>query len=104
MHAAYTLIPVPNNASGIDWRMQGPQLVDRVLSFLEARGYIPDLSSRLVTESHVTPEYFEDTLRSGLGNAFGLEPVLIQSASFRPKIASVIGGGFHRVLGFSGCP
>jgi len=84
MHAAYTLIPVPNNASGIDWQTQGPLLVDKVLSFLETRGYIPDLSTRLVTKSHVTPEYFENTLRSGLGNAFGLEPVLTQSAAFRP--------------------
>ena len=24
-HAAYTLIPVPNNASGIDWDVQGPR-------------------------------------------------------------------------------
>ncbi len=83
-HAAYTLIPVPHNGSGIDWTVEGPRLVDRVLRFLEERGYIPDLAARLVHKSFVTPDYFEHTLNSHLGNAFGLEPVLAQSAFFRP--------------------
>lgn len=88
-HAAYTLIPVPHNApqgnrQHIDWTIEGPRLVDKVLGFLETRGYIPDLASRLVHRSFVTPDYFEHTLNSHLGNAFGLEPVLWQSAFFRP--------------------
>jgi phytoene desaturase len=88
-HAAYTLVPVPHNApdrSGatIDWSIEGPRLVEKVLSFLETRGYIPDLKKRLVHQSFVTPDYFEHTLNSHLGNAFGLEPVLWQSAFFRP--------------------
>ncbi len=85
MHAAYTLIPVPNNASGLNWAELGPAFVDRVLHFLEERDYIPDLAARLVTKSFVTPDYFQDTLRSDLGNAFGLEPLLTQSAAFRPQ-------------------
>ena len=36
------------------------------------------------TRAWVTPDYFETTLRSHLGNGFGLEPVLTQSAWFRP--------------------
>ncbi|PZO58562.1 MAG: phytoene desaturase [Phormidesmis priestleyi] len=83
-HAAYTLVPVPNNASGIDWDVEGPKLTDKVLTFLEERGYIPELKSRLVYQSHVTPDYFEGTLNSYLGNGFGVEPVLTQSAFFRP--------------------
>ncbi|KPQ37584.1 MAG: phytoene desaturase CrtI [Phormidesmis priestleyi Ana] len=83
-HAAYTLVPVPNNASGIDWDIEGPKLTDKVLTFLEERGYIPDLKARLVYQSHVTPDYFEGTLNSYLGNGFGVEPVLTQSAFFRP--------------------
>jgi phytoene desaturase len=83
-HAAYTLIPVPNNASGLDWDEEGPALVDRVLSFLEERGHIPDLAERLTHKSWVTPDYFQQTLRSHQGNGFGLEPVLTQSAWFRP--------------------
>lgn len=83
-HAAYTLIPVPNNASGIDWTTEGEPLVDRVLAMLDERGYIPGLRQRLVHKSFVTPDYFDTTLNSYLGNAFGPEPVLTQSAFFRP--------------------
>lgn len=83
-HAAYTLVPVPNNASGLDWSREGDKLVDKVLRFLDERGYIPNLCERLVYKSFITPDYFEHTLNSHLGNAFGPEPVLTQSAFFRP--------------------
>jgi phytoene desaturase len=83
-HAAYTLVPVPNNASGIDWSKEGDILVEKVLRFLDERGYIPGLRDRIVYQSFVTPDYFEGTLNSYLGNGFGVEPVLTQSAFFRP--------------------
>ncbi|MFZ9888858.1 MAG: phytoene desaturase family protein [Myxococcota bacterium] len=83
-HAAYTLIPVPHNGSGIDWSVQGPRLQEAVLSFLEERGYIPNLKARLTHLSHIDPDYFEGTLDSYLGNGFGVEPKLTQSAFFRP--------------------
>ena len=83
-HAAYTLIPVPHNGSGIDWSEKGPELTNKVLSFLEERGYIPNLNERLVCTHTITPDYFENTLQSYLGNAFGVEPTLTQSAYFRP--------------------
>ncbi|MBI0446248.1 phytoene desaturase family protein [Deinococcus sp. DB0503] len=83
-HAAYTLIPVPHNGSGLDWTVEGPRLVDRVLAFLDERGYIPGLRERLTYLDFITPDYFEGTLDSYLGNAFGPEPILAQSAYFRP--------------------
>jgi phytoene desaturase len=83
-HAAYTLIPVPNNQSDLDWSKIGEAYKDVVLTFLEERGYIPDLKERLVYQSFVTPDYFEQTLGSYLGNGFGVEPVLTQTAFFRP--------------------
>ncbi len=83
-HTAYTLIPVPHNGSGIDWSVQGPRLVDTVLRFLDERGYIPNLMERLVHHEFIDPNYFEGTLQAYLGNAFGPEPVLTQSAWFRP--------------------
>lgn len=83
-HAAYTLIPVPHNGSGIDWSRAGPDLVARALAHLDERGFIPDLRSRLVYQSYITPDYFERELDSYLGNAFGPEPRLTQSAFFRP--------------------
>ena len=83
-HAAYTLIPVPNNASDLDWSQIGEGFKNTVLTFLEERGYIPNLKQRLVYQSFVTPDYFEQTLGSYLGNGFGVEPVLTQTAFFRP--------------------
>jgi phytoene desaturase len=83
-HAAYTLIPVPNQASGLDWSKLGEPFTDRVLASLDRRGYIPGLQERLAYKSFITPDYFERTLNSWLGNGFGLEPVLMQSAFFRP--------------------
>jgi phytoene desaturase len=83
-HAAYTLIPVPNTQGGIDWGKIGDGFADKVLTFLDERGYIPDLRRRLVYQSFVTPDYFERTLASYAGNGFGVEPRLMQTAFFRP--------------------
>jgi phytoene desaturase len=83
-HAAYTLLPVPHNGSGINWQEQGEPLVDTVLKFIDERGYLPGLRERLVHKSFITPDYFQHTLNSYLGNAFGPEPILPQSAFFRP--------------------
>lgn len=83
-HAAYTLVPVPHNGSGVDWTKAADPLADTVLRFLEERGYLPGLMDRLVHKSYITPDYFENTLNAYLGNAFGPEPLLIQSAFFRP--------------------
>lgn len=96
-HAAYTLVPVPHNGSGIDWSVQGPKLVDTVMRFLDERGYIPGLLENLVHKSFITPDYFEGTLDAYLGNAFGPEPRLTQSAYFRPHNRSEDIGGLYLV-------
>ncbi|MDX2270763.1 MAG: phytoene desaturase family protein [Cyanobacteriota bacterium] len=83
-HAAYTLLPVPHNGSGINWQEAAEPLMNTVFTFLEERGYLPGLKGRLVHQSYITPDYFEHTLSSYLGNAFGPEPLLRQSAFFRP--------------------
>ncbi|PZA06776.1 MULTISPECIES: phytoene desaturase family protein [unclassified Meiothermus] len=83
-HAAYTLVPVPHNGSRLDWELLGEPFTDKILRFLDERGYLPGLMSRLVYKGFVTPDYFEHTLNSYLGNAFGPEPLLLQSAFFRP--------------------
>jgi phytoene desaturase len=83
-HAAYTLIPVPHNGSKLDWDLLGEPFVNKVLEFLDKRGYLPNLMDRLVHKSFVTPDYFEGTLNSYLGNGFGVEPRLVHSAFFRP--------------------
>jgi len=86
-HAAYTLVPVPNkagNGASINWQQEGPRMADTVLRFLDERGYIPGLCNRLVHKSFITPDYFEGALNSFVGNAFGPEPRLSQTAHFRP--------------------
>jgi phytoene desaturase len=96
-HAAYTLVPVPHNASGIDWNVEGPRLVERVIAFLDDRGHIPGLRERITVQSFVTPDYFQTTLNSRLGNAFGVEPIFTQSAFFRPHNRSEDVGGLYLV-------
>ena len=84
-HAAYTLVPVPHNGSGLDWGRLGPEYLEKALRYLDEAGYLPGLMDRLVYTHFITPDYFQWTLNSHLGNAFGPEPVLWQTASFRPK-------------------
>ena len=83
-HAAYTLIPVPNQLSNLNWSQIGQDFVDKILKFLDQEKYIPDLQKNLVYKDFVTPDYFKNTLNSYLGNGFGVEPILRQSAYFRP--------------------
>ncbi|MBT9311690.1 phytoene desaturase family protein [Leptothoe kymatousa] len=83
-HAAYILVPVPHNGSGLDWDDMGDKLKDKVLTYMDERGFLPNIKERLVHCSYITPDYFEKTLDARLGNAFGPEPLLVQSAFFRP--------------------
>jgi len=96
-HAAYTLVPVPNTLGDIDWDAVGGGFADKVLTFLDERGYIPDLRQRIVYQSFVTPDYFEQTLGSYAGNGFGVEPRLTQTAFFRPHNRSEDVAGLYLV-------
>jgi phytoene desaturase len=104
----YALIPVPNQASGIDWRSQAGPFRDRVMQFLDAR-YLPGLLDHLATERIFTPLDFETTLNSYQGSGFSFEPVLTQSAWFRPHNESedvrnlfFVGAGTHPGAGVPG--
>ena len=48
---------------------------DKIYEYLE-KHYMPDLSKHIITETHIDPLHFENTLNSYLGNAFGVEPTL----------------------------
>ncbi|MDQ3521704.1 MAG: phytoene desaturase family protein, partial [Gemmatimonadota bacterium] len=104
----YVLSPVPNTLSGIDWEQTGPIYFDRILDHLDAT-YLPGLRENLVTQFHVTPNYFRDTLRSTHGAGFGIEPRLSQSAFFRfhnqsPDFANLyfVGASTHPGAGVPG--
>jgi len=92
----YVLSPVPNQLSGIDWSVEGPRYMDRILDALDAE-HLPGLRDKLATQFHVDPRYFEGDLRSYRGAAFGLEPTLRQSAWFRFHNRSEDVGGLYFV-------
>jgi phytoene desaturase len=92
----YVLSPVPNQQSGIDWSVEGPRYMDRILDVLDAE-HLPGLRENLATQFHVDPRYFEGELRSYRGAAFGPEPTLRQSAYFRFHNKSEDVGGLYFV-------
>ena len=107
--AHYVLAPVPHLGNAdIDWDVQGPLYRDRILDYLD-RHYIPGLREHLVTCRHFTPFDFRDQLNAHLGSAFSLEPVLTQSAWFRPHNRDaalhnlyLVGAGTHPGAGVPG--
>ena len=105
----YVLAPVPHLGNAdIDWDREGPLYRDRILDYLEAR-YMPGLRSELVTVRHFTPYDFRDQLNAHHGSAFSLEPLLTQSAWFRPHNRDdvisnlfIVGAGTHPGAGVPG--
>ncbi|WGL58587.1 phytoene desaturase family protein [Pigmentibacter sp. JX0631] len=83
----YALVPVPNLLSQTNWDNYKSVMVERVKKFL-AEKFMPGLEESIICESIFTPSDFESTLKSHLGNAFGLEPWILQSAGFRPSNSS----------------
>jgi phytoene desaturase len=104
----YVLSPVPNLDGDTDWRTAAKPYRDRIVEYLERR-YLPDLSKHIVSEHTIDPLHFRDTLNSHLGSAFSVEPILTQSAWFRPHnrsedIANLYfaGAGTHPGAGLPG--
>lgn len=80
----HALIPVANLGKlPIDWEQIGPLIERRILDEV-GRRLIPDIHDRIVTRFHYAPRDFALDLNAWLGSAFSLEPVLTQSAWFRP--------------------
>jgi phytoene desaturase len=105
----YVLAPVPHLGNAdIDWDVEGPRYRDKIFAYLEER-YMPGLRSQLVTSRIFTPFDFRDQLNAHVGSAFSLEPVLTQSAWFRPHnrdsaLANLylVGAGTHPGAGVPG--
>ncbi|MGI4840281.1 MAG: phytoene desaturase [Janthinobacterium lividum] len=105
----YVLSPVPHLGNAdIDWAVEGPRYRDRIFEYLEAH-YMPGLREDLVTSRIFTPHDFRDELNAHLGSAFSLEPVLQQSAWFRPHNRDaqlsnlyLVGAGTHPGAGVPG--
>ena len=105
----YVLAPVPHlGTAPIDWEAEGLGYRDRILDYVEKR-CMPGLRADLVTVRHFSPVDFESELNAHLGSAFSLEPILTQSAWFRPhnrddRIANlyIVGAGTHPGAGVPG--
>ncbi|MCC6567489.1 MAG: phytoene desaturase [Chloroflexi bacterium] len=104
----YVLSPVPNLASGVDWAKRAKPYRDAIMAFLEAN-YLPDLQQNIAVEHSIDPRYFEGTLNSYLGAGFSIQPILTQSAWFRPHNRSedinrlyFVGAGTHPGAGLPG--
>ena len=93
----YALVPVAHLGKlTVDWRQVGPVLEQRILEEV-ARRLIPDLFDRIVTRFHYAPSDFAADLNAHLGSAFSLEPILTQSAVFRPHNRDEVIGNFYLV-------
>ena len=106
--AFYVLAPVPHLGSGTDWSRDAERFRQSIQHHLEST-VLPDLGEHVVTSKLMTPQDFQDRLWSYQGAAFGLEPILLQSAWFRPHNRSedveglyMVGAGTHPGAGVPG--
>lgn len=106
--AFYVLSPVPNLDSGTDWEAMAEPYRQAIEKRLEET-LLPDLKQRVTVSRMMTPLDFEHRLNSMRGAAFGLEPVLTQSAWFRAHNKSedveglyLVGAGTHPGAGVPG--
>jgi phytoene desaturase len=106
--AFYVLSPVPNLRAGIDWHERAEPYRRSIERHLE-QTMLPGLGSELATSFVMTPLDFRDRLLSVHGAAFSFEPLLTQSAWFRPHNRSeevdrlyLVGAGTHPGAGVPG--
>jgi phytoene desaturase len=104
----YVLSPVPHLDSGTDWAAKAEPYRQAIAEALE-KTVLPGLRQHLSTSFVTTPQDFHDRLLSYKGAAFGLEPLLLQSAWFRPHNRSedierlfMVGASTHPGAGVPG--
>ncbi|NVB38176.1 phytoene desaturase [Pseudenhygromyxa sp. WMMC2535] len=104
----YVLAPVPHLDSGTDWEAEREGYRAKICKYLSDT-VMPGLEDELITSHILDPIGFRDELRSHKGAAFGIEPVLTQSAYFRPHNESeeledlyLVGAGTHPGAGVPG--
>lgn len=106
--AFYALAPVPNLDSGTDWTSAAEPYRKAIERRLAAT-LLPGLDRAIVTSRVLTPRDFATDYLAPRGAGFSLEPVLTQSAWFRPHNASeeirglyLVGAGTHPGAGLPG--
>jgi len=106
--AFYVLAPVPHLDADIDWQAKAESYRQAIENSL-AETVLPDLGEHVVTSFVLTPEDFQNRLSSVNGAAFGMQPILTQTAWFRPHNRSeeldglyLVGAGTHPGAGVPG--
>jgi phytoene desaturase len=106
--AFYALSPVPHLDADVDWHAQAAPYREAIARRLEST-LLPGLREQVVVSHTMTPLDFRDRLLSHKGAAFGFEPLLVQSAWFRPHNRSedvpglyLVGAGTHPGAGMPG--
>lgn len=104
----YVLAPVPHLKGDIDWEKEAEPYRARIAKYL-SETVLPGLEDEIVASLVTTPRDFQDRLLSYNGAGFSLEPILLQSAWFRPHNASeevnglyLVGAGTHPGAGVPG--
>lgn len=104
----YVLVPVPNLRADTDWEAEKEDYKNKILTFLEEWG-MEGLNESLEVCHIFTPNDFKTELNATDGNAFALEPKLLQTAYFRPHNRSedvsglyIVGAGTHPGAGVPG--
>ncbi|MBN2013176.1 phytoene desaturase [candidate division KSB1 bacterium] len=105
----YVLIPVPNLAANIDWSQMATPYAEKVLTFLEHEFGLEGLQANLDVMEIFTPNDFKNVGNHYLGAAWGVEPKLTQTATFRPHNRSedvkglyLVGASTHPGAGVPG--
>jgi phytoene desaturase len=108
MDAFYVLSPVPNLQADVDWSAMEEPYRKAIETHL-ADTVMPGLSEAIVTSRVMTPAHFREELLAFRGSAFSFEPILTQSAWFRPHNRSeeveglyLVGAGTHPGAGVPG--
>jgi phytoene desaturase len=106
--AFYVLSPVPHLDSGTDWSARCETYRQAIADHLAAT-ILPGLDQAVISSRVMTPQDFQDDLLAYKGAAFGLEPVMTQTAYFRPHNKSedignlfLVGAGTHPGAGVPG--
>ncbi|QIK38694.1 phytoene desaturase [Caldichromatium japonicum] len=104
----YALAPVPHLGGDADWETQAEPYRARIARYL-SQTLMPGLEDEIATSLVTTPLDFKHRLNSHLGAGFSLEPLLLQSAWFRPHNQSeevqhlyLVGAGTHPGAGVPG--
>ncbi len=78
----YVLSPVPNSEGKVNWKEEEKRYKEKIYKWLD-QNHTHGLLDNLTVDFAITPDYFENSLQSEKGAAFGIEPSFRQSAYFR---------------------